>query len=67
MPLIQVTMVEGRSVEQKRELIRRLSDAAAEALDTPLDRVRIAIYEVDGESWGIAGETYASVRGPVAS
>jgi|GEM_PF-4770575 4-oxalocrotonate tautomerase family enzyme len=35
MPLIQVTMVQGRTPEQRRALIRGLSDAAAAALDTP--------------------------------
>jgi 4-oxalocrotonate tautomerase len=63
MPLIQVTMVEGRTVEQKHALIRELTDGACRALGVPADRVRIAIYEVGGDDWGIAGRPYSQVRG----
>lgn len=65
MPLVTVTMVEGRTVEQKHALIRELSDAVVSALDVPLDRVRVAIYEVSADDWGIGGRSYAEVRGPV--
>lgn len=67
MPLIQVTMVEGRTTAQKEALIRNLSDALAQTLEVPLERVRVAIYEVGADSWGIAGEAYSVVRGPSAS
>lgn len=62
MPLIQVTMVQGRTVEQKHALIRNLSDALAETLDVPLERIRVAIYEVTADEWGIGGEPFAAVR-----
>ena len=65
MPFIQVTMIEGRTVEQKRALVAGIAHAAVEALDVPLDRVRVAIYEVSGDDWGIGDKTYAEVRGPV--
>ncbi len=66
MPLIQVTMVAGRTPDQKHALIRGLSEAAAAALDTPIDRVRVAIYEVSADEWGIGGRAYAQVRGGAA-
>jgi 4-oxalocrotonate tautomerase len=62
MPLVQVTMVEGRTVEQKHDLIRRLTEAVHEALGTDQSRVRVAIYEVSADDWGIGGEPYAKVR-----
>ena len=65
MPFIQVTMIEGRSVEQKRAFIAGIAHAAVETLGVPLDRVRVAIYEVTGDDWGIGDKTYAEVRGPV--
>ena len=46
MPFIQVTMLAGRTLEQKHALIRKLSEATAEAVGTPIERVRVAIYEV---------------------
>lgn len=62
MPLIQVTMVEGRTVEQKHALIARLTDAMVEAVGTPRDRVRVAIYEISGDEWGIGGLPFSAVR-----
>ena len=32
MPFVQITMLEGRTIEQKHDLIKRLTDATAEAL-----------------------------------
>lgn len=63
MPLIQVTMVEGRTPAQKHALISELSDTLSRVLEVPLDRVRVAIYEVSGDDWGIAGQPYSAVRG----
>ncbi len=63
MPLIQVTMVEGRTTQQKEALIANLSASAAETLDVPIDRVRVAIYEVGADSYGIGGAAYSVVRG----
>jgi 4-oxalocrotonate tautomerase len=62
MPLVQVTMVEGRTVEQKHDLIRKLTEAVHEALGTDHSRVRVAIYEVSADDWGIGGEAYSKVR-----
>ncbi|MBI1376481.1 MAG: 4-oxalocrotonate tautomerase [Frankiales bacterium] len=64
MPLIQVTMVEGRTVEQKHALISGLTDAMAEATGTPRDRIRVAIYEITGEDWGVGGVPYSVARAP---
>ncbi len=62
MPFIQVTMIEGRTLEQKHALIRKLSEATAEAVGTPIERVRVAIYEVTADEWGIGGEPVSSIR-----
>jgi 4-oxalocrotonate tautomerase len=61
-PMVQVTMVEGRTVEQKHALIREITDGVVKALDVPAERVRIVIYEVTGEDWGIGGQPYSAVR-----
>ena len=43
MPFIQITMMEGRTIEQKHDLIRRLTDATTEAIGGDAARVRVAI------------------------
>jgi 4-oxalocrotonate tautomerase len=65
MPLIQVTMVAGRTVEQKHALIRGLTEAMHEAVGTPRDRIRVAIYEISPDEWGIGGEPFSTARGPL--
>ena len=62
MPLIQVTMVEGRSTEQKHALIRNLSASMSETLGVPLERIRVAIYEISADEWGIGGEPFSVAR-----
>ena len=64
MPFVQITMVSGRTAGQKHALIAQVSAAVASALDTPVERVRVAIYEVSGDEWGIGGVPYATARGP---
>jgi len=55
MPVIQITISQGRSVEQKRELIRVLTRETASIMNTEEEKVRILIYEVSKENWGNAG------------
>lgn len=62
MPLIQVTMVAGRTTEQKHALIKELTEAAQRAIGAPAESVRVAIYEVTGEEWGIGGTPVSVLR-----
>ena len=55
MPVIQVTMSQGRTVEQKRELVKVLTREAARILNAKEDAIRTLIYEVSKENWGNAG------------
>ncbi|MGI0049291.1 MAG: tautomerase family protein [Nitrososphaera sp.] len=55
MPVIQITMSQGRTVEQKRELVSVLTKEAARILKTREQAIRVLIYEVSKENWGDAG------------
>jgi 4-oxalocrotonate tautomerase len=55
MPVIQITISQGRSVEQKRELVKVLTREIATIMKTDEEKVRILIYEVSRENWGNAG------------
>ena len=55
MPVIQITMSAGRTVEQKRQLVSVLTKETARILGTKEESVRVLIYEVSGENWGNAG------------
>jgi 4-oxalocrotonate tautomerase len=55
MPVIQITISQGRSVEQKRELIKVLTREIARIMQTKEEKIRILIYEVSKENWGNGG------------
>lgn len=57
MPFAQINIMEGRTDEQKRVLIRNVTQAISDSLDAPVENVRIMINEVPKTQWGIAGKT----------
>jgi 4-oxalocrotonate tautomerase len=61
-PLIEVTLVEGRTAEQLTELISGLTRAAVDAVDAPVDSVRVVIREVPATHWAAGGVTIAERR-----
>jgi len=62
MPFLQVTLLEGRTIEQKHALIKALTDATADVLGGDPNRIRVAIYEVSSDDWGIGGEPVSKLR-----
>lgn len=55
MPLIQVTLIEGRSAERKEELIAELTDTVVQVLDAQRESVRVILVEVPAAHWGVGG------------
>lgn len=55
MPHVMVQIWEGRTVEQKRRLVRAMTDAMVEHVDATADGLHVAIAEFPRESWGRAG------------
>jgi 4-oxalocrotonate tautomerase len=62
MPLIEVTLVEGRSPEQLRALISALTRGACESLDAPPGNVRVVVREVPDTHWAAGDVTIAERR-----
>ncbi|MGV7120404.1 tautomerase family protein [Sphingopyxis sp. 550A] len=59
MPIISVTIAEGRPVEKRRTLIKALTEATVNAFDVRPDQVRVIINEVPLENYAVAGVTFA--------
>lgn len=57
MPIVHIHVLEGRSSEQKRQIIREITEATARSADVPADRVRVLIHEIPNDSWGTGGIT----------
>jgi 4-oxalocrotonate tautomerase len=47
MPLVNVTMARGRSVEQKQAMLRAIADAIHDSTGAPRDSIRVWVTEVD--------------------
>ena len=55
MPFAQIYMIEGRTEDQKRAVIEKVTQALVEATSAPIANVRVWITEVPKENWGISG------------
>lgn len=55
MPIIQIDMLQGRSVEQKREMVKRVTQAVIETANCPAEAVHIIIRDMPTENLGHAG------------
>jgi 4-oxalocrotonate tautomerase len=65
MPFISVEILKGRTLDQRREFARRVTDAAVETLDTTPDKVRIVFRELDPTELSRGGILAIDVqRGP---
>ena len=62
MPIIQFNLLEGRTVEQKRNLARRVTETVVEVLGVKPENVRILIHEMGGDDFSVGGVT-ASLNG----
>lgn len=56
MPVIKVDMFKGRSVEQKRELAKVLTDGYVQVCGGKPQSVWIVFEDVDKSNWSIGGE-----------
>lgn len=59
MPIIRVSLFEGRTVEQKRELVEALTREASRVLGTKPEVTYVVLEEVNKENWGIGGRLAA--------
>lgn len=55
MPLVQVTMLQGRTAEQKRKIATRITDAMVEEAGARKEGVVVTFVEVSKESYASGG------------
>jgi 4-oxalocrotonate tautomerase len=56
MPVVIINMMEGRSDEQKRELVAKVTNAVCESINSTSERVRVIINEIQGNNYAIGGK-----------
>jgi 4-oxalocrotonate tautomerase len=55
MPLVQITMLSGRTADQKRKLAQRITDAMVEEAGAKREAIVVAFHEVSKESYASGG------------
>ena len=55
MPVVTVELWEGRTLDQKRALVRAITDAMVEHAGARPDALHVILHEVPLENWARAG------------
>jgi len=56
MPMIQITMLAGRTADQKRKIVKRITDVMVEEAGARREGIVVAFHEVSKESYASGGE-----------
>ncbi|MHC8599145.1 4-oxalocrotonate tautomerase [Arenicellales bacterium IMCC55707] len=59
MPLIQVQMFTGRTPQQKRDLVRALTDAFVETAGSTPESIDVILTDVEPSDWAQGGMLFA--------
>jgi 4-oxalocrotonate tautomerase len=59
MPLVIVKMLEGRSVEQKRRLVKEITNVVVKFTGAPEEQVDVIIEDYARENWAKAGTLFS--------
>lgn len=62
MPLVTMRIMEGRDINKKRNMVKKVTEAICETLDCPEDAVRISIEEMAAENYSIGGTLIADKK-----
>ncbi len=55
MPFVRVSMLPGRTREQKAELARAITEAVVKIAKAPADATAVVFEDISPESWAEAG------------
>lgn len=55
MPILQIELIKGRSLEQKRAMIEKVTEAVCETVNCPKEAVSIIIREMEKENYAHGG------------
>lgn len=62
MPYVTVKMLPGRSDEQKRQLVKKVTDAVSETTGAPKENVTVFIEEMQANHYGVAGQLFSDKK-----
>jgi 4-oxalocrotonate tautomerase len=56
MPIIQITMLQGRTADQKRKIAKRVTDALVEEAGAKREGITVTFNELSKENYASGGE-----------
>jgi 4-oxalocrotonate tautomerase len=59
MPIVRIEVWPGRTPEQKKALMRNVTDAVVASVGCPEQAVEVLLYEVDQSHWAVGGVCHA--------
>lgn len=62
MPIVSISLMKGRPPEKIQDMARAVSHAIAEAIDAPIETVRVMVHEMDDHQYAIGGRPVAEVK-----
>lgn len=57
MPVIHISLVEGRDSEKVKACVKAVAHTVAETLDAPLESIRVYATAVPQAHWAVGGQT----------
>ncbi len=62
MPIVQIHLLEGRTLEQKRALVKKVTDAVCESVNVTPDHVKIILSDMARHDYAHAGVLHADKK-----
>ena len=59
MPYVTVKMIEGRTDDQKRALVEKVTAAVSETTGAPVENVVVFIEDMQKNHYGVAGKLFS--------
>jgi len=55
MPIVEITLIEGRSHEQKAKLAAKVTDAVIDSIGAPRESIRVILREIPSHHFAVGG------------
>lgn len=62
MPIIHVHLIEGRTIDQKRALVKKVTQAVCESVNVQPDAVKIVLNDMAKHDYAVAGELWVDQK-----
>ncbi|ETP70152.1 4-oxalocrotonate tautomerase [Planococcus glaciei] len=62
MPYVTVKMLEGRTEDQKRALVEKVSAVVSETTGAPIENVTVFIEDMKKTDYGVKGKLFSDIQ-----